>query len=264
MPKPIIERQLANLTWTDVAAMEKDPGLVILPVGAIEQHGPHLPLITDTLLATQVLERTLSQLPPEVRAWVLPPLNYGKSMEHVGFPGTLSLSTETLLAVLHDIAASVSDAGFRRLAFFNGHGGNMAVLDAAARDIRARTGLLCFSLHPSLYVDPPFEISEEERRYGFHAGELETSLMLAIAPELVHTDRALRHIPSFDDGDTPLHFFGAASAAWLTRDWSPSGVFGDATLGSAEKGEQLLTAAVSRLSGLITTLSCFDVAGGGE
>lgn len=263
MSEPIIERQLARLTWTDVAALDKDPGVVILPVGAIEQHGPHLPLITDTLLATHVLDRTLSQLPSEVRAWALPPLNYGKSVEHVGFPGTLSLSTETLLAVLHDIARSVRAAGFRRLAFFNGHGGNMAVLDAAARDIRAETGLLCFCLHPSLYVDPPFEIREEEARYGFHAGELETSLMLAIAPELVHPERALRHIPAFDGGDTPLNFFGAASAAWLTRDWSPSGVFGDATLGSAQKGEQLLAAATKRLSGLIETISRFEVAEGG-
>jgi creatinine amidohydrolase/Fe(II)-dependent formamide hydrolase-like protein len=251
-------RALAHYTWTEVKALEKDPGVVVLPVGAFEQHGPHLPLSTDTLLATHVLNRTLESLPASVRAWMLPPLNYSKSNEHAGFPGTIALSSETLLATLHDIASSLSAAGFRRLAFFNGHGGNVAVLDAAARDILDRHGLHCFCLHPALYVEPPFAISEEEARYGFHAGELETSLMLAIRPDLVHPERAERHIPAFEVGETSLHFFGSASAAWLTRDWSPSGVFGDAAAGTAEKGEQLLASAVTRLSALIEQISRFE------
>ncbi|MCB0158887.1 MAG: creatininase family protein [Caldilineaceae bacterium] len=258
------ERHLARLTWTDIAALDKDEGVVILPVGAIEQHGPHLPVLTDTLLVTHVLDATLARLPDDVRAWALPPLNYGKSNEHTGFPGTLSLTAATLTAVLHDIADSVRAAGFRRLAFINGHGGNMALLDVAARDIRVATGLQTFCLHPMLYVEPPFPITPEERRLGFHAGELETSLVLAIDPALVHMERAVRHFAAFPETETPLFFFGHAAAAWLSRDWSRTGVFGDATIASATKGEQILAVAVDRLVPLITAISRFEPPAGDD
>lgn len=255
-------RYLTHLTWQEVAALDKTEGVVILPVGAIEQHGPHLPTLTDTLLVTSVLDATLRRLPESVRAWALPPLNYGKSNEHIGFPGAISLSAQTLLAVLHDIARSVHAAGFRRLAFMNGHGGNQALLEMAARDIRAATGLMCFCLQPGLYVNAPFPITPEEQRLGFHAGELETALMLALAPELVQMEKAVKHFAPFPESDTPLFFFAPASTAWLTRDWSPSGVFGDATLGTAEKGQAMLEAATARLAALIGEISRFEVAYG--
>ncbi|MEZ4708101.1 MAG: creatininase family protein [Caldilineaceae bacterium] len=111
-------RHLAHLTWTDIKALDKREGVVILPVGAIEQHGPHLPTLTDTLLVTHMLAAALPLLPDHVRAWALPPLNYGKSNEHTNFPGTMSLSAQTLTAVLHDIAASVHRADFRRLSLY--------------------------------------------------------------------------------------------------------------------------------------------------
>ncbi len=252
-------RHLAHLTWQETAALDKKNGVVILPIGAIEQHGPHLPTLTDTLLVTHVLDATLARLPEDVQAWALPPLNYGKSNEHTGFPGTVSLSAHTLLAVLHDIADSVKAAGFRRFAFINGHGGNSALLEVAARDIRARTGLMCFCLQPGLYVDPPFAIAPEEKRLGFHAGELETSLVLAIAPELVQMEKAPRHFAEFPESETPLFFFGAAATAWLSRDWSSTGVFGDATLGTAEKGHAILAAATERLATLLSLMSRFEI-----
>ncbi len=253
------QRYLAHLAWPDIAALDKTEGVVILPIGAIEQHGPHLPTMTDTLLVTHVLDATLAALPEPVKAWALPPLNYGKSNEHTGFSGTMKLSASTLLAVLHDIAQSVHEAGFRRLALINGHGGNSALLEVAARDIRAATGLMCFCLQPGLYVDPPFAISADEKRLGFHAGELETSLVLAIAPELVNMEKAVTHFAQFPHTDTDLFFFGAASTAWLSRDWSETGVFGDATLGTAEKGEALIAGAVTRLGKLIAAISRFEV-----
>jgi creatinine amidohydrolase/Fe(II)-dependent formamide hydrolase-like protein len=253
-------RYLAHLTWQEVAALDKQTGVVILPVGAIEQHGPHMPTLTDTLIVTTMLNAALAELPAEVKVWALPALNYGKSNEHTGFPGTISLSAQTLTAVLHDIAASVRSAGFRRLAFINGHGGNVAVLDAAARDIRAVTGLMTFCLHPAAFGPPPYEVSPEERRYGFHAGESETSVVLAVAPELVHMDKATKHYAYFPETGTDLFYFGAASAAWLTRDWSPDGHFGDATLGTAEKGQARIKATAARLVALITAISTFEVA----
>ena len=202
-------RHLAHLTWTDVRDLGKVQGVVLLPVGAVEQHGPHLPLITDTLQVTRVLDAALERLPDTVAAWTLPALPYAKSNEHASFPGTVSLSADTLRAILFDIAASVRQAGFRRLAFLNGHGGNVSVLDAAARDIRAATELTCFCVQPSFWLQPPFAVSEAEARFGVHAGELETSLMLLLEPSLVKPERAVRHFPNFPEGK--LHLFGGAS-----------------------------------------------------
>lgn len=252
-------RHLSELSWTQIRDLPKDQGVLVLPVGAIEQHGPHLPVQTDTLLVTEVLNLTLSALPEDVQAWALPAVSYGKSNEHTGFPGTFSLSAATLTAVLMDIAQGAAAAGFRRLAFINGHGGNMAVLDAAARDIRAATNLMTFCLHPHLYVEPPFAITDQERRLGFHAGELETSLVLALRPHLVDMSKAVTHFANFPQSAPPLFFFGPAMAAWLSRDWSGTGVFGDATLGTADKGEAILEAATRRLAALITDISRFEI-----
>ncbi|MBI3960353.1 MAG: creatininase family protein [Chloroflexi bacterium] len=267
-----VNRQLAHHTWSEVAALDKTEGVVILPIGAVEQHGHHLPLLTDALIVNRMLEAALAALPDDVAAWALPTLPYGKSNEHTGFPGTVSLSAQTLMAVLHDIARSLADAGFRRLAFLNGHGGNAALLEMTAREIRVATGLLCFSLQPALFMQPPFSISDEERRFGFHGGELETSLLLTIAPELVQMERAVRHYadypvpaPSPETGEgrgggSSLFFFGPASSAWLSRDWSESGIFGDATLGTAEKGDALIAAGGQRLADLIRVISTFEPA----
>lgn len=253
-------RHLAHQTWSEVAALDKTNGVVILPIGAVEQHGHHLPLLTDTLIVNRMLDAALSALPADIAAWVLPTLPYGKSNEHTGFPGTVSLSAQTLMAVLHDIARSLAAAGFRRLAFLNGHGGNAALLEVMAREIRVATGLLCFCLQPALFVEPPFPILAEERRLGFHGGELETSLLLTIAPELVQMERAVRHYADYPETGTPLFLFGAAASAWLSRDWSESGIFGDATLGTAEKGGALIAAGGQRLADLIRAISTFEVA----
>jgi creatinine amidohydrolase len=258
------DHYLSHFTWTEIAALDKRDGVVVLPVGAVEQHGPHLPTLTDTLIVSHMLDAALAALPEDVSVWALPTLPFSKSNEHTGFPGTISLSNQTLNAVLHDIARGVADAGFRRLAFLNGHGGNVALLEAAARDIRAATGLMCFCLQPALLVDPPFPISDQERRLGFHAGELETSLILAIAPDLVHMDRAVVHYADFPNTGTPLFFFGSAATAWLSRDWSVTGVFGDATLGTEQKGSALIASTAQKLAGLLAAISRFEVGSSDE
>jgi creatinine amidohydrolase len=251
-------RDLSVHTSPEIAALDKQRGVVILPIGAIEQHGAHLPVGTDTVQVMHVLDAALNLLGADVPAWRIPALPYGKSTEHEMFAGTLSLSASTLMAVMHDIAHSVARAGFRRMAFVNGHGGNVAVIDAAARDIRAATGLMTFCLHPSLFVDAPFAITAEERKHGIHAGELETSLMLAVAPATVDMSRAIRHFPDFPQATAPFGLFGAASAVWLTPDWSPSGVFGDATIASAEKGRAILAAGAAKLAALLRDISAFE------
>ncbi len=252
-------RYLTHLTSPEIAALDKQNGVVILPIGAVEQHGAHLPVLTDTLIATRTLDAALAALPDEVKAWALPAINYGKSNEHINYPGTITLSSSTLIAVLHDIAASLARAGFRRLAFLNGHGGNIGLLDMTARDIRVETGLMCFCIHGMLHLDPPFEMSDKERVYGFHGGEAETSLILALEPEMVKMEHAVTTYADFPETDTPLFFFGNTSVSWMADDWSDTGIFGDATLGTVEKGEALLATSVKNLGKLFTVLSTFEV-----
>ncbi len=257
-------RYLAHLSWPQIDALDKEDGVVLLPIGAVEQHGPHMPTLTDSLIATHMVDETLKALPPEVKAWALPPLNYGKSNEHINFPGTITLTTPTLRAVVHDIADSVARSGFRRLAFVNGHGGNVPVLQAATRDIRVDTGLMTFYLQSGIVgeADRPFELSAEEARFGFHAGETETSMVLAIDSSLVEMDKAIKHIANFPETDTPLFLFGGASAAWLADDWGQEGVFGDATIATEEKGHALIEAGVKQLAKIITAISTFEVSRG--
>ena len=252
-------RYLTHLTSPEIDALDKRDGVVILPIGAVEQHGAHLPVLTDTLIATSTLNATLAALPGEVKAWALPPMNYGKSNEHLNYPGTISLSADTLIAILHDIGASIARSGFRRLAFLNGHGGNMPLLNMVARDIRVATGLMCFNIHGFQLNEPPFAMSEKELTYGLHGGELETSLILATNPDLVKMDLAVTSYPDFPETDTPLFFFGPVNVAWLADDWSDTGIYGDATLGTAEKGEKLLAATVANLVKLFTVLSTFEI-----
>jgi creatinine amidohydrolase len=236
-------RFLPYLSWTDIRDLPDPANTVILqPIGAIEQHGPHLPLAVDTAIATGVLGAALQRLPDLVPAYALPPLCYGKSTEHSGFPGTISLSAETLLHTLMAVGESLYSAGFRKLVFVNGHGGQPQVLEIAARDLRKRYP--DFNLFPLFVWNVPHQIqdllSPQELALGIHAGDAETSLMLALLPETVRGDRRVCEYPRGIPSDGLLSLEGRLPFAWLTRDLSQSGVIGDATTASLEKGQQIL------------------------
>lgn len=241
------ERYFAYLTWKQVEALPDKANTILLqPVAAIEQHGPHLPLAVDSAIVLGVLGRALEKLDPAIPCYVLPPLYYGKSNEHVLFPGTITLSAETLLAVLAEVADSVARAGFRKLAFVNSHGGQPQVVQIAARDAHMR--------HPQLAVFPSFIwsvphcggelVPQREALYGIHAGALETALLLALLPDTVDMTRAVAEYPHgvpLDglvsmEGERP----GTQGFAWLTHDLTVSGVIGDATLATPAMGVRLL------------------------
>ena len=177
-------RNFAYLNWKQVDALPRETTLLVLPTAAIEQHGHHLPLATDTLINNLLLGHALEKLPPEMPVYALPPVCYGKSNEHIGFPGTLSVSASTFMAVLRDLGSSIAKAGFQKLVLYNTHGGNTSLIDVMARDLRAEFGLRTFALHGSggFKFDG---LSAQERAYGFHAGEVETALLLGAVPELV-------------------------------------------------------------------------------
>src|SRR5271163_820434 len=142
-------RQFAYLTWKQVEALDKQKTLLVLPTAAIEQHGHHLPIATDTLINNLLLGKALAKLPKEAPVYALPNFCYGKSNEHVGFPGTMSLSAATFMAVVRDIGASVAASGFKKLVLFNSHGGNSSLDDVMARDLRAEFGLRMFQMGAS-------------------------------------------------------------------------------------------------------------------
>lgn len=236
-------RYFAYLTWQQIQAMtNKENTVIIQPIGAIEQHGHHLPLVVDAAISEGVLGKALNLLDKEIPAFALPTLYYGKSNEHDGFPGTISLSAQTLLSLLDEMATSVYQAGFRKLILMNSHGGQPQIMEIVARDLHQK--------FPDLAVFPFFTwrvpnitnelLSEQEQELGIHAGDAETSLMLALLPEQVNMNLAIKEYPRDLSPNSLLSMEGKLPFAWLTRDLSTSGVMGDATVASKEKGDRIL------------------------
>jgi creatinine amidohydrolase len=248
-------RNFAYLNWKQVDALARASTLLVLPTAAIEQHGHHLPLATDALINNLLLGQALEKLPAELSVYALPPVPYGKSNEHLGFAGTLSVSATTFMAVLRDLGGSLASAGFQKLVLYNTHGGNSALIEVMARDLRAEFGLRTFALHGTGGIS--FEgVSPQERAYGFHAGEVETALLLASMPELV--DRAAYTVNYVADISRPellLPENAPATFAWLTRDIAPSGVMGDPRPATAENGSRWLEKAATRLAAALEAMA---------
>jgi creatinine amidohydrolase len=252
------ERNLAYLTWKQVEAIDKRDALIVLPTAAIEQHGHHLPIATDTLINNLLLGQALKHIPSEAPIWVLPPVCYGKSNEHIGFAGTMSLSASTFMAVLHDLGASIHASGFKKLCLYNTHGGNTALDDVMARDLRAEFGLRTFCLSGGAGAQYP-ELSPQERAYGFHANEWETAVLLAATPELVHKDKyTANYIADIDKPGILKPEFAPATFSWLTRDIAPSGVMGDPRPATADNGARWIEASALKVAEALIAMLNFQ------
>jgi creatinine amidohydrolase len=235
-------RFLPYLSWTEINALpDRENTVIVLPVGAIEQHGPHLPCAVDSVIAAGVLGKALEKLPAEIRAFGLPPITYGKSDEHLHFPGTMTLTGPTLLNVVIEIGESVYRAGFRKLVFANGHGGQPQVLEMAARELRLRHGdFVIVPYHVSRLPNASGKyIHEQERNQSMHAGHSETALLMALAPETVHMERAVANFPPVFPSKI-LSRDGRPACAWTARDFGPSGVIGDPFGATPEQGAEIL------------------------
>lgn len=244
------DRYFAYLSWTEIEAMpNKENVVVVQPIGAIEQHGAHLPLAVDSAISVAVLGKALSQLDSSIPVYALPPLYYGKSNEHWHFPGTITLSTQTLLSILMEVAESVYRAGFRKLVLMNSHGGQPQILEIAARDLHQQhEDFAVFPLFtwkvPTIGAIASELLTPKELELGIHAGDAETSLLLSILPDQVKMERAAAEYPLGEPQDGVLSMEGAFPFAWMTRDLSRSGVIGDPTTASKEKGDRILAALV--------------------
>lgn len=229
----------ADLTTEDFKGLDAERTIAILPVAAVEQHGPHLPVSTDTIIADGMIGETHRRLPDDLSVLVLPTQAIGKSNEHLRSPGTVTLSAETAIAAWTEIGESVHRAGLRKLVLINSHGGNVDPLGIVARELRVRLDMLAVTAAWRRFGLPDGLYTEREMAVGIHAGDIETSLMLHFRPDLVRMDRARNFEPTtVEIASTFKHLrpTGFTAFGWLAQDLHPSGAAGDASLGTAAKG----------------------------
>ena len=234
--------------------------ILLWPLGAIEQHGPHLPLNVDAVIAeataTAAAQTCAGEGNPDV--WLLPLLPVTKSNEHAWAPGTLWLSAETMLAVVKDVGRCLATTPARRLVFLNAHGGNSALLNMACRELRLAFGLLTFLAHPFVPADQGGASAQHELAMGIHGGHDETSMMLHLRPELVDMGKASRRIPEHLADNKHVRFGGSVTFGWLSDDFGADGHIGDPTQATAEVGAQLFDQAVGQLVEQLREVATFS------
>jgi creatinine amidohydrolase len=254
----------SDLTTADFATLNTARAIAVLPVAATEQHGPHLPLSVDSDIASGVIAAALPHLAPDLPALFLPLQAVGFSPEHARFAGTLTLKAETLMRVWTEIGECVAASGVKKLVLFNAHGGQVGAMDLVARDLRARLGMLVYSV--SWFNLPLFDeqgedvsarFSADEHRFGIHAGEIETAMMLALKPERVRMDQAgyFRSASQARAADFPILGNGkSAKLGWQMQDYNAEGAVGNAGAATAENGHLLLNAAGRALAALLAEI----------
>ena len=233
----------ADLTARDFAQLDAARTIAVLPVAAIEQHGPHLPLSVDTTLVNGVIAATLPHIADDVRVLFLPTQQVGKSNEHARYPGTLTLSATTLIANWMELGACVARTGIKKLVLFNSHGGQVSVMDIVARDLRAAHDMMVFASNWYSLGLPEGLIDTHEMRFGIHAGELETSMMLALTPQYVDMQYAENFASSSAARAARFPQAGngmAAKLGWQMQDLNPKGAAGNAAAATADKGRAVL------------------------
>ena len=252
----------AELTTKDFEGLDPEKTIAILPVAATEQHGPHLPVMTDTAIAEGMIALLRKRLPEDLRVLVLPIQSIGKSNEHLLSPGTLSLSAETLLRVLVETAEGVHRAGLRKLVLVNSHGGNVSVITTVARELRVRFDMLVATTHWAWFGLPEGLFDAVESHHGIHAGDIETSLMLDFRSDLVRMDKTTNFVSSAiaiekefkrlsPDG---IHAFG-----WIAQDLNADGAMGNAAIATADKGARTAAYQVDGFIELIRDMKAFHL-----
>ena len=255
----------SDLTTTDFGLLNAARTVAVLPVAATEQHGPHLPLSVDTDLVTGIVAAALPQLAADLPVLFLPTMAVGFSPEHARFAGTLTLKAETVIRLWTEIGESVAASGVKKLVLFNAHGGQVSVMDLVARDLRARLGLMVYSV--SWFNLPMADaqgrdvnalFSAAEHRFGIHAGDIETSMMRALRPDLVRMEHAQDFHSTAQDRAAAFPILGngrSAKLGWQMQDYNLAGAVGDAAAATADKGRAVIDAAGHQLARLLQEVS---------
>jgi creatinine amidohydrolase len=258
-------RWWADWSAADFAALDRARAIAVLPLAATEQHGPHLPLSVDGDIAQAIAQAAIAYLPADLPALFLPVQRVGYSPEHTAYPGTLTLKAETVIRLWTDIAESVAAVGVKKLVLLNTHGGNTGLLDVVARDLRARLAMLVHSVpnwdrlaladadgHAALNRFTP-----DEQRFGVHAGQIETAMMLALKPQLVRMAQARNFESASAVRARRFQLLGrgrGAQWAWMAQDLNPAGAAGNARAATAEDGRALIQATGQALARLLTEI----------
>jgi creatinine amidohydrolase len=251
-----------DLTTEEFAALDMERVVALLPVCAVEQHGPHLPVRVDAAINAGIVERALQRLPADVPLLVLPAQNVGKSDEHLAFPGTLSIGYETLGRLWFDLAQSVYRAGCRKIIFFNSHGGQPQLIDIVCRDLRVRLGMLAVNCAWYSVTDMADLFDAVELRHGIHGGAVETSIMLHLHPDLVDMQKARNFVSrsiAVEADNAVLRVEGSTGMGWQTQDLNPAGACGDATHADAALGKTLVERAAKSLAALAADVARYPM-----
>ena len=253
-----MNRRYEDLTGPEVATEISSSSILLLPVGAVEQHGPHLPLSVDHVIAHETASAIVAECGDQLDVWQLPTISISKSNEHAWSPGTLYLSPDTLLAMLRDIGRSIATTGAERLVLLNGHGGNSTHLETALRELRLEFGLKTFLMPPMIPPAYGGPSTENELGMGIHGGLDETSVFMHLRPAEVQLGKAERRVPEALDKNAHVKFGGTVSFGWLSNDFNPDGYIGDPTGATAEHGRQLFERSVTTLSEAMEEIKTFD------
>ena len=251
-------RLLGDLSALQLSAELSKESIVVLPLGAIEQHGPHLPLNTDFVVADAVSRAAVDKFGADTNAWLLPTLPFTKSNEHAWAAGTMWLSATTMMAVIDDIGRCVASTPAKKIMFINGHGGNSALMAMMNRELRLKYGLQTFLAHPHMPADQGGSSAESELGMGVHGGVDETSVMLHLRPDLVDMSLAVRRVPEGLAKNEQVKFGGRVAFGWLSNDFFPEGHIGDPTGASADLGARMFSGAVESLGTAMKEISRFD------
>ena len=249
-----MHRFWADYTARDFANLDRGNLIAVLPVGAIEQHGPHLPLSVDQAILDGMIAATIPMISPDCPALFLPTLPVGKSNEHSAWPGTLTFTIETLISMWMEMGDCVAAAGVRKLVLLNSHGGQISVMDIVARDLRIKHKMLTVSANWFAMGLPEGLLTPDEDRFGIHAGDLETSVMLALHPDLVQMEHARNFHPKIADiarDNTLLGLTNAGKIGWQAQDFNAAGACGDATKATVEKGQAFIAHAARQIATLL-------------
>lgn len=255
-------RYWTELTWPDFQRLDPATTVAVLPVAAVEQHGPHLPVGVDDMINAGILAAAMPLMPDSVL--VLPPCHVGKSNEHTAYPGTLTLSADTLTRLWTEIGESVARAGVRKFVMLNSHGGQPQIMDIVARDLRVRLGMFAVAANLSGLHGQRALFTDAELRHGIHGGESETSQMLHLRPNLVRMAHAANFAPLSIGLEHDYQFLRAEGAAvgfgWQAQDLHPSGASGDAASADAARGAQVVAGGARGVAALMAEVARFPLA----
>ena len=242
-------RYYRELTRLETEAVDKEETVVLIPIGALEQHGSQCPLGTDEIISEAVARRireTLDREIPDYPMLIFPPVPVGLSTEHVNFCGSITFKPDTYYHMLYDISTSLVCHGFKKLAFLVCHGGNAPIVQVLSRELRSEFGISPFILSSGAFSHPDVTATISEGNiWDFHGGEMETSMVMAVDPSLVKSETSEAGIPTAFKDNQALKPYGNVSIGWVSEDWKtadgkPIGIGGDPSGATAEKGRIIL------------------------